>query len=151
VAGGRSPANVRRRSLRSFAYRLSTSRMSDTTIDAFLRALEADDGDVRFERKLIPMEAGGFWLRPAEASPPITPVSTRSSRSASAYGTRRQGGRVQGCWVRRCRAHGCDGSPACLVFGPGDFEQAHEVDESISIREVAGQPGSRACTRSSSS
>jgi acetylornithine deacetylase/succinyl-diaminopimelate desuccinylase-like protein len=32
---------------------------------------------------------------------------------------------------------GADGSPACLVFGPGDFEQAHEVDESISVREVA--------------
>jgi acetylornithine deacetylase/succinyl-diaminopimelate desuccinylase-like protein len=32
---------------------------------------------------------------------------------------------------------GADGSPACLVFGPGDFERAHTVDESISVREVA--------------
>src|SRR5882672_8586069 len=38
-------------------------------IDAFLRTLEAEDGDVRFERKLIPMGGGRLWLRPAEADP----------------------------------------------------------------------------------
>jgi acetylornithine deacetylase/succinyl-diaminopimelate desuccinylase-like protein len=29
------------------------------------------------------------------------------------------------------------GSPAVITFGPGDFEQAHAVDEHIAIAEVA--------------
>ena len=29
------------------------------------------------------------------------------------------------------------GAPAAITFGPGDFEQAHAVDEHIEIAEVA--------------
>jgi succinyl-diaminopimelate desuccinylase len=38
-------------------------------IDAFLRMLEREDGEVRFERKILPMGAGRLWLRPGEVDP----------------------------------------------------------------------------------
>ena len=38
-------------------------------IDAFLRTLEQEDGEVRFERKILPMGAGRLWLRPGESDP----------------------------------------------------------------------------------
>src|SRR5690349_17449478 len=38
-------------------------------IDAFLRTLEREDGEVRFERKILPMGAGRLWLRPGQVDP----------------------------------------------------------------------------------
>ena len=38
-------------------------------IDAFLRMLEREDGEVRFECKILPMGAGRLWLRPGEVDP----------------------------------------------------------------------------------
>ena len=38
-------------------------------IDAFLRMLEQEDGEVRFECKILPMGAGRLWLRPGEVDP----------------------------------------------------------------------------------
>ena len=38
-------------------------------IDAFLRMLEQEDGEVRFERKILPMGAGRLWLQPGESDP----------------------------------------------------------------------------------
>ena len=106
-------------------------------IDAFLRALEADDGDVRFERKLIPMGGGRLWLRPAEAAPDHPGVLALSAAVQALTGREAKVGAFNGGWVDGAELMSADGSPACLVFGPGDFEQAHEVDESISVREVA--------------
>jgi acetylornithine deacetylase/succinyl-diaminopimelate desuccinylase-like protein len=106
-------------------------------IDAFLRGLETDDGDVRFERKLIPMGGGRLWLRPAEAAPDHAGVVALQAAVRAVAGRDAKIGPFNGGWVDGAELMGSDGSPACLVFGPGDFERAHTVDESISVREVA--------------
>jgi succinyl-diaminopimelate desuccinylase len=106
-------------------------------IDAFLRELEAEDGDVRFERKLIPMGGGRLWLRPAEAAPDHPGVVALQAAVRALTGREAKVGPFNGGWVDGAELMGPDGSPACLTFGPGDFERAHTVDESISVREVA--------------
>jgi acetylornithine deacetylase/succinyl-diaminopimelate desuccinylase-like protein len=106
-------------------------------IDAFLRALETDDGDVRFERKLIPMGGGRLWLRPAEADPNHPGVVALTAAVRAVAGREARVGPFNGGWVDGAELMGADGSPACLTFGPGDFERAHTVDEAISVREVA--------------
>lgn len=110
-------------------------------IDRFLRQLEADDGEARYERKLIPMGGGRLWLRPGEVDPDHPGV--RALQTAIRAVTGREavvgpfnGGWVDGAELMRPDARGF-GSPACLVFGPGDFELAHTVDEHISVAEVA--------------
>jgi len=106
-------------------------------IDAFLRALESEDGDVRFERKLIPMGGGRLWLRPAEADPNHPGVVALRAAVRDITGRDAKVGPFNGGWVDGAELMGADGSPACLTFGPGDFERAHTVDEAISVREVA--------------
>jgi succinyl-diaminopimelate desuccinylase len=106
-------------------------------IDAFLRALEVDDGEVRFERKLIPMGGGRLWLRPAEADPEHPGVLALKEAVRAVTAREAKVGAFNGGWVDGAELMGPDGTPACLVFGPGDFERAHTVDEAISIREVA--------------
>jgi acetylornithine deacetylase/succinyl-diaminopimelate desuccinylase-like protein len=46
------------------------------------------------------------------------------------------GGWVDAVELMRAGADGY-GSPAVITFGPGDFEQAHAVDEHIALAEVA--------------
>jgi acetylornithine deacetylase/succinyl-diaminopimelate desuccinylase-like protein len=106
-------------------------------IDVFLRALEAEDGEVRFERKLIPMGGGRLWLRPAEADPEHPGVLALKEAVHAVTGREAKVGPFNGGWVDGAELMGPDGTPACLVFGPGDFERAHAVDEAISVREVA--------------
>jgi acetylornithine deacetylase/succinyl-diaminopimelate desuccinylase-like protein len=106
-------------------------------IDAFLRLLEAEAGDVRFERKLIPMGGGRLWLRPAEAASDHPGVLALRAAVQALTGREAKVGAFNGGWVDGAELMSADGLPACLVFGPGDFERAHEVDESISVREVA--------------
>ena len=106
-------------------------------IDAFLRVLEAEDGEVRFERKLIPMGGGRLWLRPAEADREHPGVLALEEAVRTVTGREPKVGPFNGGWVDGAELMGPDGTPACLVFGPGDFEQAHAVDEAISVREVA--------------
>jgi succinyl-diaminopimelate desuccinylase len=106
-------------------------------IDAFLRTLESEDGDVRFERKLIPMGGGRLWLRPAETDPNHPGVVALRAAVREITGRDAKVGPFNGGWVDGAELMGDDGSPACLTFGPGDFERAHTVDEAISVREVA--------------
>jgi acetylornithine deacetylase/succinyl-diaminopimelate desuccinylase-like protein len=106
-------------------------------IDAFLRNLEAEDGEVRFEMKLIPMGGGRLWLRPAEADPEHPGVLALKEAVRAVTGREAKVGPFNGGWVDGAELMRADGTPACLVFGPGDFELAHAVDENISIREVA--------------
>jgi len=106
-------------------------------IDVFLRVLEAEDGEVRFERKLIPMGGGRLWLRPAEADREHPGVIALEEAVRTVTGRAPKVGPFNGGWVDGAELMGPDGTPACLVFGPGDFEQAHAVDEAISVREVA--------------
>ena len=110
-------------------------------IDAFLRLIEREDGELRLERKLIPMGGGRLWLRPAEADPAhpgIAALETavKAVTGADATVQHFNGGWVDGAELMRAGADGY-GSPACLTFGPGDFELAHMVDEHISVKEVA--------------
>ena len=110
-------------------------------IDAFLRRLEQEDGEVRFERKLIPMGGGRLWLRPAEADPKHPGIAALKSATKAVTGAEPtvqhfNGGWVDGAELMRAGTDGY-GSPACLTFGPGDFALAHTVDEHISVKEIA--------------
>ena len=113
----------------------------DEDIDVFLRGLEAEEDDVRFEHSVIPMGAGRLWLRPAESDPGHPGVAALAEAVAAVSGRTaavRQfnGGWVDGAELMRAGSDGF-GSPACLTFGPGDFEQAHAVDEHVAVSEVA--------------
>jgi succinyl-diaminopimelate desuccinylase len=110
-------------------------------LDAFLRTLEREDGEVRFERKLLPMGAGRLWLRPGECDPAAAGVAALQGAVAEVTGEPAEVRKFNGGWVdaaelMRPAADGF-GAPAAITFGPGDFEQAHAVDEHIEIAEVA--------------
>jgi succinyl-diaminopimelate desuccinylase len=105
-------------------------------IDAFLRMLEAEDGEVRFERKLIPMGGGRLWLRPGEADPEDEGVVALQNAVRAITGEEATVGPFMGGWVDGAELMR-DGKPACIVFGPGEFELAHAVDEHVAVAEVA--------------
>jgi succinyl-diaminopimelate desuccinylase len=110
-------------------------------IDAFLRMLEQEDGEVRFERKLLPMGAGRLWLRPGECDPEGPGVAALQAAVATVTGQPGEVRKFNGGWVdaaelMRADEHGF-GQPAAITFGPGDFRLAHAVDEHIEIAEVA--------------
>jgi succinyl-diaminopimelate desuccinylase len=110
-------------------------------LDAFLRMLEREDGEARFERKLLPMGAGRLWLRPGECDPAAAGVTALQAAVAEVTGETAEVRKFNGGWVdaaelMRPAADGY-GAPAAITFGPGDFEQAHAVDEHIVIAEVA--------------
>jgi acetylornithine deacetylase/succinyl-diaminopimelate desuccinylase-like protein len=110
-------------------------------IDVFIRALEKEDGEVRFERKILPMGAGRLWLRPGEVDPEHPGVKALSA-AISAHGKEEPVvGKFNGGWVDAVELMRPDGNgfdaPATITFGPGDFELAHTVDEHIPIAEVA--------------
>jgi acetylornithine deacetylase/succinyl-diaminopimelate desuccinylase-like protein len=109
-------------------------------IDAFLRQLEEEDGEVRFERKILPMGAGRLWLHPGESDPESDGVKALES-AIRAAGREPKVGKFNGGWVDAVEmmhpgAGGYD-VPATITFGPGDFELAHAVDEHIPLAEVA--------------
>jgi acetylornithine deacetylase/succinyl-diaminopimelate desuccinylase-like protein len=104
-------------------------------IDAFLRMLEVEDGEVHFERKLIPMGGGRLWLRPGEADPDHEGVLALQSAVRAVTGEEATIGPFMGGWVDGAELMR-GGKPACIVFGPGEFELAHAVDEHISVAEV---------------
>jgi acetylornithine deacetylase/succinyl-diaminopimelate desuccinylase-like protein len=83
------------------------------------------------------MGGGRLWLRPAEAEPNHPGVVALTSAVRAVTGRVAKVGAFNGGWVDGAELMGADGSPACLTFGPGDFERAHTVDEAISVREVA--------------
>jgi acetylornithine deacetylase/succinyl-diaminopimelate desuccinylase-like protein len=110
-------------------------------IDAFLRMLEQEDGEVRFERKILPMGAGRLWLRPGESDPDHPGVKALEAAVREIGKEDPVVGKFNGGWVdavelMRPAANGFD-EPAAITFGPGDFELAHTVDEHIPIAEVA--------------
>jgi acetylornithine deacetylase/succinyl-diaminopimelate desuccinylase-like protein len=110
------------------------------SIDAFLRELEREDGEVRFEFKVLPMGAGRLWLRPGESDPNHRGIralddAVREVRGAPGEVRKFNGGWVDAVELMRTGPDGY-GAPAVITFGPGDFEQAHAVDEHIAIAEV---------------
>ncbi|MHB8690224.1 MAG: M20 family metallopeptidase [Solirubrobacteraceae bacterium] len=110
-------------------------------LDEFLRTLERDDGEVRFERKLLPMGAGRLWLRPGECDPDAPGVQALAVSVADVTGQQAEIREFNGGWVDAAELMRADGrgfgTPAAITFGPGDFEQAHAVDEHVEIAEVA--------------
>jgi acetylornithine deacetylase/succinyl-diaminopimelate desuccinylase-like protein len=110
-------------------------------IDAFLRMLEKEDGEVRYERKVLPMGAGRLWLRPGEIDPEHAGVKALES-AVKAHGKNAPEVRkFNGGWVDSVEMMRPDGKgfsePAAITFGPGDFELAHTVDEHIAVADVA--------------
>jgi acetylornithine deacetylase/succinyl-diaminopimelate desuccinylase-like protein len=110
-------------------------------VDAFLRMLEEEDGEVRYERKILPMGAGRLWLRPGEVDPAHPGVraleeAIRERGSKQPEVRKFNGGWVDAVELMRPAGNGFD-APATITFGPGDFELAHTVDEHIPISEVA--------------
>jgi succinyl-diaminopimelate desuccinylase len=110
-------------------------------IDAFLRTLEREDGEVRFERKVLPMGAGRLWLRPGQVDPEHEGVRALQGAIRDVTGNEPVVRQFNGGWVDAAELMRTDdrgfGSPAAITFGPGDFELAHAVDEHIAIAEVA--------------
>lgn len=110
-------------------------------IDVFLRQLEQEDGEVRFERKVLPMGAGRLWLRPGEVDPEHPGVKALQAAVTAAGKHEPVINKFNGGWVDAVELMrtGEDGfgSPAAITFGPGDFELAHTVDEHIAIADVA--------------
>jgi len=110
-------------------------------IDAFIRMLEREDGEVRFERKILPMGAGRLWLRPGECDPGHPGVKALEAAVREVGREEPVVGKFNGGWVDAVELMRPDGrgygAPAAITFGPGDFELAHTVDEHIPIAEVA--------------
>jgi acetylornithine deacetylase/succinyl-diaminopimelate desuccinylase-like protein len=110
-------------------------------IDAFLRETEARDGEVRFERKLLPMGAGRLWLRPGQADRDGPGVRALQAAVRDVTGIEPTVGQFDGGWVDAAELMRPDargfGRPAAITFGPGDFEQAHTADEQVPLAEVA--------------
>jgi acetylornithine deacetylase/succinyl-diaminopimelate desuccinylase-like protein len=111
------------------------------SLDEFLRMLEREDGEVRFERKLLPMGAGRLWLRPGECDPDADGIRALTTAVADVTGRAAEVREFNGGWVDAAELMRSDergfGRPSAITFGPGDFDQAHGVDERIEIAEVA--------------
>lgn len=111
------------------------------SINAFLRRLEREDGEVRFELKVLPMGAGRLWLRPGESDPGAPGVRAMEQAVVEVRGRPGEVRKFNGGWVDAVELMrpGSDGyeSPAVITFGPGDFDQAHAVDEHIALADVA--------------
>jgi acetylornithine deacetylase/succinyl-diaminopimelate desuccinylase-like protein len=109
-------------------------------IDAFLRQMEQEDGEVKFARKILPMGAGRLWLHPGESDPDSPGVKALSA-AIEAAGRTPEVRKFNGGWVDSVEMMQPDGSgydkPTTITFGPGDFELAHTVDEHIPLAEVA--------------
>lgn len=114
-------------------------------IDGFLRTLEQEDGEVRFEFKVLPMGAGRLWLRPGEVDRDHPGVKAMEAAVQEVTGRPGEVRKFNGGWVDAVELMRPDergfGSPAAITFGPGDFEQAHTVDEHIAISDVADAAG----------
>jgi succinyl-diaminopimelate desuccinylase len=111
------------------------------SIAAFLRELEQEDGEVRYEFKVLPMGAGRLWLRPGESDPEAPGVKAMEQAVSEVRGTPGEVRKFNGGWVDAVELMrtGPDGfgTPAVITYGPGDFEQAHAVDEHIALADVA--------------
>jgi acetylornithine deacetylase/succinyl-diaminopimelate desuccinylase-like protein len=111
------------------------------SVAAFLRQLEQEDGEVRYEFKVLPMGAGRLWLRPGESDPEAAGVKALEQAVADVRGEPGEVRKFNGGWVDAVElmrsGHDGYGTPAVITFGPGDFEQAHAVDEHIRLTDVA--------------
>jgi acetylornithine deacetylase/succinyl-diaminopimelate desuccinylase-like protein len=86
------------------------------------------------------MGAGRLWLRPGESNPRHRAVKAMEEAVAEVRGSAGEVRKFNGGWVDAVELMrtGEDGfgTPAVITFGPGHFDQAHAVDEHISLDEV---------------
>jgi acetylornithine deacetylase/succinyl-diaminopimelate desuccinylase-like protein len=111
------------------------------SIETFAAELvEEHQEGVRFLVKVLPMGAGRLWLRPGESNPDHPGVKALEAAVADVRGSAGEVRKFNGGWVDAVELMrtGEDGfgAPAVITFGPGHFEQAHTVDEHISLDEV---------------
>jgi acetylornithine deacetylase/succinyl-diaminopimelate desuccinylase-like protein len=110
------------------------------SLAAFLRVLEQEDGEVRYEQKVLPMGAGRLWLRPGESDPEHDGIQALQAAILAVQSNPGEIRKFNGGWVDAVELMRPDdrgfGAPAVITFGPGDFEQAHAVDEHIALGEV---------------
>lgn len=110
------------------------------SITTFLRTLEDEDGEVRYELKVLPMGAGRLWLRPGESDPDHHSIKAVERAVRAVRGEPGEVRKFNGGWVDAVELMRPDdrgfSSPTVITFGPGEFEQAHSVDEHISVSEV---------------
>ena len=95
------------------------------SIDAFLRTIEQEDGEVRYEFKVLPMGAGRLWLRPGECDPEDPAVKATEAAVQEVRGKPGEVRKFNGGWVDAVELMrtGPDGfgRPTVITFGPGDF------------------------------
>jgi len=113
----------------------------DDAFASFLREMEAEDGEVRFEHKVLPMGSGRLWLKPGEVDPDHEGVKALEAAVEEVRGEKAtvrefNGGSVPAAEMMRTDENGYS-VPAVITFGPGDFEQAHTPDEHVAIKDVA--------------
>jgi succinyl-diaminopimelate desuccinylase len=113
----------------------------EAAIGAFLAEMAREDGEVRFEYKVLPMGAGRLWLRPGEVDPEHEGVRALAAAVHELRGEDPPIREFNGGWVvaaelMRTNDNGY-GEPAVITYGPGDFEQAHAPDEHVRIADVA--------------
>ena len=77
---------------------------------------------------------------PGEVDPDHPGIKALEAAVQEVTGTSAEVRRFNGGWVDAVELMRTDergfGSPAAITFGPGEFEQAHSVDEHIAIAEV---------------
>ena len=111
-------------------------------IAAFLEELRAEDTEVRFEFKVLPMGAGRLWLRPGEVDPEHVGVKAITRAIAGVSGETAVIKEFNGGWVDGAELMSTGPGRVRVPrrrspSAPGDFELAHTVDEHIELAEVA--------------
>ena len=127
------PRALRRRRLRHVARRHHAQR--GARVDRGLPAqLEQEDGEVRYEFKVLPMGAGRLWLRPGESDPEAPGVKALEQAVADVRGEPGEVRKFNGGWV-----------DAVELMRPGDERLRHPGRDHLRSRRLrAGPRGRRA-------
>ena len=98
-------------------------------IAAFLEELRADDTEVRFEFKVLPMGAGRLWLRPGEVDPEHVGVKALTHAIATVRGGTAVIKEFNGGWV--------DGAE---LMSTGDGRVRYPGDDHVRPRGLRARP-----------
>ena len=110
------------------------------SIEAFLRTLEQEDGEVRYEFKVLPMGAGRLWLRPGESDPDAPGVKALEQAVADVRGEPGEVRKFNGGWVDAVELMrtGPDGfsTPALLALDPALTRLATEKADAAQLERL---------------
>jgi acetylornithine deacetylase/succinyl-diaminopimelate desuccinylase-like protein len=112
----------------------------EADLKAFLKGLGKEIPGLEAEVSLIPRETH-MWLPPLDEpadSPVVTAIqdAARSLTGTEAVATKMRIGYVPAAAIAS-RMSGRDKRPVAITYGPGDYREAHTVDETVSVEEVA--------------